>query len=183
MKERETKHLRLIVTRSESDKTAAKPKPSQAYQLAFPYPETSTVVFLYVATLERDEFAKIIGDYAPRWIIDVRAVPRLDIIAASRRSAFVLFERTKAHYVDLFGRLGIKSYRAAESNPAFWGGAVCDLLEHSSQKGPYLFLFDNEELMDSADYILPNIIKPAIGKAAQFARLGRSEANHRPPAE
>ncbi len=180
MSERETTHLRLVATKADADKTAAKPVPPQGLQLAFPYPEASTVVFLYVAALGRDEFARIIGDYTPRWIIDVRVVPRLDTLATSRRSAFMLFDRSKAAYIDLFGRLGIKSYRAAESNPAFWGSAVYDLLKQSNRKGPYLFLFDNEQLMASADHVLPSVIKPVIGKAAHFARLGRAETDRSP---
>jgi hypothetical protein len=180
MNERETTHLRLVVTRAEAGKTAAKPTPPRSHQLAFPYPEASTVVFLDVAALGREEFARIIGDYAPRWIIDVRVVPRLDTLAVSRRSAFMLFDRSRASYVDLFGRLGIKSYRAAESNPAFWGRAVYELLKQSNRKGPYLLMFDNEQLIVSADQVLPGIIKPAIGKAAQFARIDRAETDRRP---
>ncbi|MGJ0620446.1 MAG: hypothetical protein ACR65Z_06995 [Methylocystis sp.] len=181
MSERETMHLRLVFTRPEAvDKTAAKSTPSRGHQLAFPYPEASTVVFLDVTAIGRDEFARIIGDYSPGWIIDVRVVPRLDTLALSRRSAFMLFDRSRAHYVDLFGRLGIKSYRAVESNPVFWGSAIYDLLKQSNRKGPYLLMFDNEQLMASADHVLPGIIKPAIGKAAQFARLDRAATDLRP---
>ncbi|WP_119422952.1 hypothetical protein [Desertibaculum subflavum] len=125
----------------------------------------------YVDSMRKDEFEKIVRELTPRWIIDVRAVPRLDTIASSRSAAFALFERCRAHYVDLFGRLGIKSYRAAESNPAFWGRAVFELLNGSERKGPYLFLFDNRPLLQIADKMLLEAIKPAVGKAAHIARL------------
>lgn len=169
-------HLRLIVTPAK----ASDPKrPTDAHprdrQLAFPYPEVSAVFLVYVDSMGRDEFAKIVGDFTPRWIIDVRAVPRLDTIAASRLSAFHLFEKAKAAYVDLFGRLGIKSYRSAESNPAFWGSAVFELLRDSERKGPYLFLFDNEQLMKAADDVLPDVIQPVVGKTPHFALIRHSE--------
>ena len=169
-------HLRLIFARTEKSQTAKSgaPRPRER-QLALPYPETTAVFFVYVDSMGREEFAKIVGDYAPRWIIDVRAVPRLDTIAPSRMLAFRLFERSKAAYVDLFGRLGIKSYRSAESNPAFWSGAVFDLLKNSERKGPYLFLFDNEQMMNSADHVLPDVMQPVVGKSAQFARIGHAE--------
>jgi hypothetical protein len=125
----------------------------------------------------RDEFAKIIGELTPRWFLDIRAVPRLDTIAASRLSAFQMFQRAKVSYVDLFGQLGIRSYRSADSNPAVWGNAVTQLLQASGRKGPYLFLFDDESLFQAADDLLPSVIKSAIGKTARFARIGGS----RPP--
>jgi hypothetical protein len=144
------------------------------HQLTFPYPEESTVFFVFIKTMNRDEFLRIIGDYSLRWIIDVRAVPRLDTIAGSHISAFQLFEKSKASYVDLFGKLGIRSYRSADSNPAVRGLAVSDILKNSERKGPYLFLFDNEDVFETADRLLPNMIKPVIGKRARFARLGHS---------
>jgi hypothetical protein len=174
-------HLRLVAAREPGDEKAAKPLPPRDKQLSFPYPETSTVFLVYIDSIGKEEFARILGDYAPRWIIDVRAVPRLDTIAASRLSAFTLFERAKASYVDLFGRLGIKSYRSVESNPAFWGNAVFDLLKDTEKKGPYLFLFDNEQLLRAADDVLPDVIMPVIGKTARFAHIGRFELDRRPP--
>jgi hypothetical protein len=169
-------HLRLVLTRAEGNcDNAAKIGRRTEKQLAFPYPETSTVFLVYVESMGRDEFARILGDFVPRWVIDVRAVPRLDIIAASRVSAFNLFEKAEATYVDLFGRLGIKSYRSAESNPAFWSSAVFNLLKNSDRKGPYLFLFDNEQLMKTADDVLPEAMLPVVGKDACFANIRHSE--------
>jgi len=178
MTERSHPHLRLIVVKPDSEKTISKPRAPRGKQLSFPYPDTSTVFFVYVASIGREEFARILADYVPRWIIDVRAVPRLDTITASRHSAFTLFERMKASYVDLFGRLGIKSYGSVESNPAYWSAAVFDLLKNSEQKGPYLFLFDNEQLLRTADQILPDVLQPVIGKTARFALIGHANADH-----
>ena len=172
-------HLRLVAAREPSQEKVEKPSQPRERQLSFPYPEASTVFLVYTESVGKKEFARILGDYAPRWIIDVRAVPRLDIIATSRLSAFSLFERAKASYVDLFGRLGIRSYRAVESNPAFWGGALVELLKGVEHKGPYLFLFDNERLMRAADSVLPDLILPAVGKAARFAHIGYFESEHR----
>lgn len=163
-------HLRLVVTNPERGDRAPTLQP-EGRQLSFPYPEVTAFIFVYLEAMGREEFAGILGGLAPRWIFDVRTVPRLDLIAASRPSAFSQFERAKASYVDLFGRLGVRSYRTAESNPAFWGRAVFDILSESERMGPYLFLFDDEQLMDSAFEILPNLIKPVLGHAPQVAQL------------
>jgi hypothetical protein len=136
-------------------------------ECSFPHAEASTVLLVFVDSIGKDEFARILGEHAPGWIIDVRAVPRLDTIAVSRLSAFSLFERASASYVDLFGRLGIKSYRVAESNPAYWRNAVFDLLNGSDREGPYLFLFDDEPLF----FILPGVIELVLGKAPRVAHI------------
>ncbi len=167
-------HLRLVVARPRTPNGAdavSKGRNLPEGQLAFPFPEASAVFFVFVDSIGSNEFAQIVGDYTPRWIFDVRTVPRLDTIAASRISAFKLFEKSKINYVDLFGRLGIKSYRSVESNPALWASAVFDLLEKSERKGPYLFLFDDEQMMRCADNVLPEIMEPVVGKSASFARI------------
>lgn len=168
-------HLRLVVTMSDEPRVAKpRTKNDLPEQLALPYPEETAVFLVFVETMDRDKFARIVGDYTPRWVIDVRTVPRLDTIAGSRPSAFHLFRKSKAAYVDLFGKLGIRSYRSADSNPAVWGIAVSDILRGSDRKGPYLFLFDDESLLQAADRLLPGLIKPVIGKRAHFARIGHS---------
>jgi hypothetical protein len=140
-------HLRLISTgRQQSELNRPHVDRPKERQLAFPYPDEATVFLVYVGMMGRDEFAKIIGELTPHWVFDIRTVPRLDTIAASRLSAFQMFQRAKVSYVDLFGQLGIRSYRSADSNPAVWGNAVTQLLQASERKGPYLFLFDDESL-------------------------------------
>ena len=140
-------------------------------QLSFFYPSPHTVILLDVTNVNHHKFTSIIDHYMPRWIIDVRPVPRLDRIAISRNLAFTIFEKKKSEYVDLFGRLGIESYGSADSNPLFWAPAVKDILKASSRPGPYIFLFDNDKLMSVADNILPNVMKAAVGSMPEFCRL------------
>ena len=165
-------HLRLVFNAKQTSEAPAANIPRKTdRQLAFPYPDASTVLLVKVDAMGREEFVRVIGQYMPRWIFDVRAVPRLDTVAASRLAAFQLFERSKATYVDIFGRLGIRSYRSADSNPAFWGSTLSELIKDSDRKGPYLILFDDEPLLRAADEVLPEIIRPVLGKAAHIARI------------
>jgi hypothetical protein len=122
--------------------------------------------------MSHNEFRKVVGEVMPRWIFDVRAVPRFDTIVGSRPSAFHLFAKAKAAYVDVLGKVGATSYRSADSNPAVWGNVVCEILRISDRKGPYLFLFDDKSLFQASDEILPRIVKPVIGKEAHFSILG-----------
>ncbi len=176
-------HLRLVLTINRGQETTDKPLRPQEKQLCFPYPEESTVFLIYLDSIGRDQFARIMGDFIPRWIIDVRAVPRLDNIAASRLSAFTLFERTKASYIDLFGRLGIRSYRVAESHPTYWSRALFDVLKNADRTGPYFFLFDNKDLLRKADDVLPEVIQAVVGKVVQFAHILNSDGMKNAPME
>lgn len=168
-------HLRLIATRNEDWGSARKPSLPKDVQLSFPYHADSTVFFLSLGSMRNDEFVRIMVEYTPRWIIDVRAVPRLDTVAASRLAAFALFKKFSASYIDLFGRLQIKSYRVAESNPAYWGKEIFNLLKNFDRKGPYFFLFDNEQLLKVAAEILPEAMQPVVGKDASFVHLQHSK--------
>lgn len=161
-------HLRLIVDNQtdESDKHDDVSEGSR--QLMLPFPDSRSFFFVYIGAMDTDGFRAIIDFCMASWVIDVRAVPRFDIIATSRRSAFELFQRADARYVDLFGRLGIHSYDADESNPSRWGVAVLNLLKDAKRLGPYVFLFDDEKLMRDAHRILPDIIRPFAGKEAHF---------------
>lgn len=137
----------------------------KAQQLSLPYPVPHAVVLLNVENISRTTFLSLVEKTSPRWIIDARAVPRLDTLAGTRSYAFQLFQKLKADYVDLFGRLKITNYRTAEANPAFWSNAVVDLLKESPHLGPYLFLFDDSLMLRAAGEIFPESLKPAIGDA------------------
>jgi hypothetical protein len=174
MSERNTPvHLRVVASNPEPKSRAQLPARPSERQLSFPYPEPSSVFLVYIDAFAPSDFTKMVADRAPKWIIDARAVPRLDKIAGSRSSAFGLFEKHHVSYIDLFGRLGIKSYRNADSNPVFWGAAMYELLKDSERKGPYLFLFDNEEAMKSADKILPETMQNIVGGTVQLSMIGR----------
>lgn len=167
-------HLRLVEEPDKIIDAESLVKCREHQQLAFPYPEVSTAFFLRIDRFTREEFARTLGNLTPRWIIDVRAVPRLDTVARSRSSAFDLFANAKVEYIDLFGRLGIRSYKSADANPVFWSRTVLRILAASERKGPYFFLFDDEELLFAADRILAPTLKSLVGSSTRIAHINQS---------
>lgn len=136
-----------------------------------PYPETNAIYLLNADFVGYSEFLKVLEEYAPKWVIDVRVVPRLDTLAHSRSRAFELFHEQRANYIDLFGRLHVRSYRHADSNPAFWGKEVLTLLKAAKPAGPYLFLFDNQQLIGTSEQLLPEILLPLVGAKGSVMHL------------
>ena len=179
-KRKEASHLRLIVDQEKGEKPVNVCwEPPQ--QISLPYPDGVEVILALVATMSLREFVELVIKTAPSWMIDVRVAPRFDTLACSREVAFRLFQEKKATYVDLFGRLGVKSYRRAESNPAFWGDGLCNLLTKSERRGPYVLLFDDHDLMVNAGNVLPRMIRRALGEEVHFRRI-KSHRNIAPQA-
>lgn len=165
-----TSHLRLVFSQEQvADQDAACLE--QAEQLSFPYAEDFAVILVLVVSMGPRDFKKVIVDSMASWVIDVRVAPRFDTLAFSRDAAFTLFRERRVRYVDLFGRLGISSYRSAETNPAFWGTHFCRLLVKSERAGPYLLLFDDRTLMLSAANVLPPMVRGALGDKVHFRRV------------
>lgn len=154
--------------------TNARPLRRRPQQLSFPYAEARSVLLMDTNGINHAEFVRIIESMRPKWIVDVRAVPRLDTLAGSREYAFSIFHRMSIEYVDLLGRLGIISYKTSETNPAFWGPVAVQILKASV--GPYVFLFDYPPLMSVASESLPSLLRPAIGAEAQVSVYGATRA-------
>ena len=167
-------HLRLIPGKG-TDATTSGEVILGPRQLSLRFPDSLAFFFVCVASMDIDEFFSVIDRCRSSWIIDVRAVPRFDIITTSRRSAFKLFQMTDATYIDLFGRLGIQSYRSEESDPTKWGMAIRDLLKEAKRKGPYVFLFDNQELLRDAHRVLPDMLRSIVGPKAHFSSISSTE--------
>lgn len=166
-------HLRLIVDQ-ETGETSTDVGLEPPGQISFPFPSPNRVPFIlaFVATMNRGDFVELVIQNMASWVIDVRTAPRFDTLVCSREAAFRFFREQNVTYIDLFGRLDVKSYRSADSNPALWGNRLCNLLTESKRSGPYVALFDNHSLMVSAGNVLPPMIQEALGEEIHFHRIG-----------
>lgn len=166
-------HLRLIFEK-ETGEASTGVGLETPEQISFPFPSPDGVPFILalVATMNRGDFIELVNQNMSAWVIDVRVAPRFDTLVCSREAAFRLFREQNVTYVDLFGRLDVKSYRSAESNPALWGNRLCNLLTESKRGGPYVALFDNHSLMMSAGNVLPPMVQGALGEDIHFHRIG-----------
>ncbi|HEY4369682.1 MAG TPA: hypothetical protein VGN07_20780 [Steroidobacteraceae bacterium] len=165
-------HLKLVSTKDADEHIDVDRRSVEqsGHQLSFPYPDSDTTYLLFLDEVDKPAFKRMATLLAPQWIFDVRTVPRLDMIASSRISAFALFEQLRASYIDVFGRLNVKSYRSVESNPAFWCETVTEILCASKRKGPYFFLFDDLPLLEISSKVLASALSASQGGFARVVR-------------
>jgi hypothetical protein len=158
------KHLRLVHT-SSGLLAEKKGKVSRVpIQLTLPLPDASVVLFVHENALSKpNTFHRLLDSVHPHWIFDARVTPRWDILSGTRLQAFKRFSELGAEYVDLFGRIGISSYQSAGANPALWCHSVFDIIsEARSPEGPFVFVFDNNDLINVAIGLIPAVVKEAI---------------------
>ncbi|MBS0251607.1 MAG: hypothetical protein JSR78_11160 [Proteobacteria bacterium] len=160
-------HLRLVTTTKDAPseiirrdvrtaKLGVARRPHE--QLALPYLDSFTVVLAHVESLSHlKKFSAALDWIGPKWIIDVRSTPRLDVLGGSRSHAFHMFEMRRINYVDLFGQLGIGSDRSYKARPSAWMELFGQIVKESAApNGPFLLLFDNDDLLSSARASLPS---------------------------
>ena len=173
-------HLQLIYDQEKSGNPAnvyLEPPEQLSLELEMPekislaYPKRRTFIFALVSTMTWRDFGHLITNNMTSWVIDVRVAPRFDTLAWSRETAFRIFQEQNAVYIDLFGRLKVKSYRSAASNPVIWGKELCNLLVDSKREGPYMLLFDDHTLMIGAGNVLPPMAREALGDMVNFQRI------------
>ncbi len=140
-------------------------------QSSIAHPERLAFILALVTTMNWRDFVDLISGNMTSWVIDVRVAPRFDTLAWSRETAFRIFQEQNAIYVDLFGRLKVKSYRSAALNPVIWGRELCTMLVDSEREGPYMLLFDDRALMVSAGNVLPAMAQEALGSKVNFRRI------------
>ena len=164
-------HLRIISSANYTQESGG-PKDREPEQLAFTYTDPDVVVLINVDGMDSNRFLSTVERVKPSVIIEARPVPRLDLLAGSRKRAFEMFERCESCYIDLFGRLKINSHQTAAANPAFWATELVELLRKKrSGGGPYLFIFDDAALVTAAERIVPDVLKLAADQRMQISRL------------
>ena len=153
-------HLQLVANKHEVT-CCSFDKPQINEQLALNLSEGPELLLIRESDiLESSAFSNLIESIKPRWLFDVRITPRLDFLAPNRSLAFKHFFEMNLAYIDIFGALGAQSYRTEESRPESWGHFVAAILSESAIKcGPYMFIFDNDEVLKRSRNILPSVLQ------------------------
>ncbi len=153
-------HLQLIANTQEVE-CRGFDKPNLNEQLTLGLFESPELLLVRESDiLENGAFSKLIVSVKPRWLFDIRITPRLDFFAPNRSLAFKHFVEMNLGYIDVFGALGADSYCTEESRPESWGHFVAAVLSESTIKcGPYLFIFDNDEVLKRSKNILPSVLQ------------------------
>lgn len=84
---------------------------SEQEQISLPFnprPKLSVVIAGHLRG--PDEFGRLVDALDVSVILDMRAAPRLDVIAPTRLQAFNYFESHSIQYRDVLGRVGATSY-------------------------------------------------------------------------
>jgi hypothetical protein len=123
------------------------------------FPDKSNrLFFLTVSRSTHHGFAKFIEELRPRWVLDFRPVPWFNFGNYSRKSIFILFEKNKVAYQDVYSNLKLKGRNDAR----IVSGQITDLLNKllpAGYKGPIVCLWDDPEIMGLAAEIIPEKLR------------------------
>lgn len=113
----------------------------------------SLVVFVQFERVSEADFLSVLTGGRPRYVIDLRMVPRFDLGGLNRKLVFSLFSQTSTQYVDFSGQLRIKDERDARLNPALLVPNLQKVVFRSDKaiQGPICFLVDPPQFDE--DYI------------------------------
>ncbi|MFB4403090.1 hypothetical protein [Pseudomonas inefficax] len=119
-------------------------------------PMGDTLVFLKESEIsDKQAFVKLAEKINPLYIIDLRSVQRLDVIAGSRPKAFKLFDNFKIKYLDFYGRSNYKSDDCISIENALISYLENLLPDRCEHVRPFVIFFDDETLLQTMKQNLP----------------------------
>jgi hypothetical protein len=129
----------------------------------FPLGPEGTLGLIDLSQIDGNRLVDILRELQPRWVIDLRAVPKFDFGASSRRSVLGQIQRLGSSYLDIGGLLGITSRRhsvisTGEAVEAL--NAAIGVQCRSSSAGTLLILLDSPEAVKASANLLPRMLKP-----------------------
>lgn len=99
----------------------------------------------------------------PRWLMDLRDVPRFDYGSMNRRIFFEFCEQLGIRYRDVAGLVPKAAQGDASLSSGLMATIVNDLLSDDpalGSLGPVLFLLENAKRVAVADQVLPLLVQP-----------------------
>jgi hypothetical protein len=156
-------HLRLVVesTKQDAVKPSAKRHATIAQRSLFP--EAALLGLVDMSGARAGTFTAVLEDVRPKWLMDLRAVPRFDMGVMNRKLFFNLFERLRIRYRDISGLVGITTRKDASLSSGAVASTLNSLLaEEPSPEGPgpLLLLMDDTARVAVAERVLPPLLEP-----------------------
>jgi len=116
-------------------------------QNLFTSPNPALLCIVDFLEISESELLHIIYEARPRFVVDLRIVPRFDVGSLNRKAIFSLFEKSVTRYLDMSGILGLRDRRDAALNPPILVQHLITQLsssQHSSYsiEGPVVFFVD-----------------------------------------
>jgi hypothetical protein len=153
-------YLRAVVTKAGAAPIEVDLLRSPAQGGLFVSGNEALLCFVNMEALSSSDFNVLIATIRARIIVDLRAVPRFDIGALTRKIAFGLFQAVGSKYIDLPGRLGVTARRDSRLNPDLLGQELRSFLSKMTDNeiGPVLLLIDasqaaNDFVVAVADHL------------------------------
>lgn len=137
--------LRLIDTKSLADPISHDTFVRQEWQSTlFANENPSLLLFVNFEEIGESDFITILTSARPKFLFDLRKVPRFDLGGLNRKQAFSLFSRTKIRYLDLSRE--IKSDSAmGEFDAALAAKLIINASHAAFVEGPAAFLVDGQQ--------------------------------------
>src|SRR5262249_30087139 len=105
-------HLQVVLPPPDAAQPVRQVRAEEQLAL-FPIVSPSLLGILNMERVTGRRFAELLQDIRPRWLFDLRLLPRFDIDQLNRRRAFLLFQQCGVDYRDIAGLLGITSFKDA----------------------------------------------------------------------
>lgn len=160
-----TGHLRLVVHTADTEpQSSPLPKETNGGQgLLFPSASRDLLLLVDMSSISDDCLIDLISNVKPRWIFDLRALPRFDIGSLNRHGFFDLCRVNLARYRDIGGLVGIAASRDASLSSGVAAVAISEMLnEVASPKtvGPIAVLLGSMNDVSMAAIRLPSDLRP-----------------------
>lgn len=122
----------------------------------------SLLVYIDFENTKESDFLSVLKNAKPRFVIDLRLVPRFDLGNTNRKHVFSIFTQNKTKYFDVSGALGIKNNNDARLNPEILCNTLLELVfrGNSRVEGPIVFLIDSYHFNEDYIYKLTEAITP-----------------------
>lgn len=149
-------HLRLVSSRDAGEENSS-------YGLSGEVFSPDEAISLWMVSesiiLRNDGFLPFLQASNIRCLFDVRIAPRLDFIAPNRALAFKKLSELNISYIDVIGAMGADSGLGVGAKPEAWAGLVSSKIRAPELLGTgAVFVFDNDEILKRAQYVLPSAI-------------------------
>ncbi len=154
-------YLKLVVPPPASPPA---PPPAPGQMDLFPADAPTRMVIADLSLIDEAEMLSLLCDPPPRWLIDLRPVPRFDFGRLNRARVFRIFEQNNIRYQDICGRLDIYSRQDASFGSGRVAAEIARVLVDAradSDPGTVMVLVDTGEMAKAMAVALPAQIRPA----------------------
>lgn len=170
--------LRLVETTSTPDPISHETFSRVGWQSTlFANENPALILFISFQEITEREFTTILIGARPKFLFDLRRVPRFDLGTLNRRQVFALFSKTGIQYWDFSRYLNTHHDR----NPAHVARLIADASNHAVIRGPIAFLVDTQQFGERYITTLVEELPSAASMTWDVLRVPLSDAGELQP--